>query len=355
MEVQTNKSAESEKIMLSIIIPVYNHEFFIEKAIRSVLMQKVNFRYEVFVGEDCSTDNSRAVLKELEKELPPNFTILYREKNLGSGNFTDLRARTSGKYFACLEGDDYWTYPEKLQKQIDFLESHPDYIAVSHIVEFVDRNENHRYILGGYQGQGNEEYTLYDYRRSRLPGQTAAVIERNNCHGEIFKNTVPIPKGFPGDQNRFFMLAAHGKVRVIQEVWSCYRLVTEGGSSWSANPLPKEQLDRNDFQYWKDLYEFCLSDIKTKDSILVSESMYLEKLWGFATGKRTIKIPFKSWLKEFFRAKYKFQDSIYLTRRIITPTFRNLYQNSKFFWRLFVIYKKIRREDYSRIECQFNK
>lgn len=313
---QEGNVEKSENIMLSIIIPVYNHEAYIEKAIRSVLMQKVNFQYEVLIGEDCSTDASRKVLKKLENELPSNYYIFYREKNLNNENIADLKKRTRGKYLAVLEGDDFWIYQYKLQWQIDFLENHPDYIAVAHNVEVIDKNENKRYDFD-YPECKYEEYNLYDFGKGILPGQTASIVQRNNSHGEIYKDTLKHPNSYPGDRHKAFMLAANGRVYCIQEKWSAYRYVTEGGSSWCANPIPKEVSYPEELKYLKELYEYSVQELETKDSIKVSESLYLFTLLCSIRWGKKIRSSFVDWIKAFLNAKYKIYATIFILRKIV--------------------------------------
>ena len=219
---------------VSVVIPVYNHKAYVEQAIRSVLMQKVNFRMEVIVAEDCSTDGSREVLKRLEPELTDNWTILYREHNYGPiDNYQDLYSRMQGRYFIVLEGDDYWTYEYKLQKQYEFLETHPDYIAVAHRTQVVDQNG----IPTGekYPECLNEEYTAKDFENYRLPGQTTTLLIRNVSCIRDFQQILD-PPDYPGDWKKAFLCLANGKVRCFQEQWSCYRKVKDKGSSFSASP-----------------------------------------------------------------------------------------------------------------------
>src|SRR6266576_553941 len=108
---------------VSALIVTYNQEKFIEQAIRSALMQQVNFPYEIVIGEDCSTDNTRAVVERLASENPGKIRAILRDKNLGM-----------------LEGDDYWTDPLKLQKQADFLDAHPECCLCFHNVVIFDEH-----------------------------------------------------------------------------------------------------------------------------------------------------------------------------------------------------------------------
>jgi glycosyltransferase involved in cell wall biosynthesis len=90
-------------------------------------MQKCNFSYNIVVGEDASTDKSREILLEYCKKYPGKFKLLLHEKNIGAmANQNEVFKACNGKYIALCEGDDYWTDPLKLQKQVDFLEENPD-------------------------------------------------------------------------------------------------------------------------------------------------------------------------------------------------------------------------------------
>lgn len=113
---------------LSVCMITYNHEKFIAQAINSVLIQQTNFDYGIVIGEDCSTDNTRSICLEYQRKYPDKIRLLLPKKNLGMiHNFIQTFGSCRGKYVAMLEGDDYWTDPYKLQKQVDFLEANPDY------------------------------------------------------------------------------------------------------------------------------------------------------------------------------------------------------------------------------------
>ena len=119
---------DKENYIVTVIVPVYNHENYIEQTLMSIYNQKTDYKYLVYIGEDKSTDNSRKVLMELQKKLPDNFIFLYREKNMGIQNFYDMYEKITTKYYIVLEGDDFWCDDNKLQTQVDFLEKNPEYI-----------------------------------------------------------------------------------------------------------------------------------------------------------------------------------------------------------------------------------
>ncbi len=114
-------------------MPAFNHGPFIAEAIESVLRQDVDCEYEIVVGEDCSTDNTRAVAVEYARRFPDRIRLLLNERNLGMfDNDQRILQACRGEYIAWLESDDYWTSPAKLQTQVDFLDEHPDYSACFH-------------------------------------------------------------------------------------------------------------------------------------------------------------------------------------------------------------------------------
>jgi len=113
---------------LSILCITYNHGKFIRQALESFVMQRTDFDFEVIIGEDCSTDNTREIIKGFEQKYPHIIKPIYRDKNIGAmQNLIDISSRAKGKYIALCEGDDYWTDPYKLQKQASFLEANLEY------------------------------------------------------------------------------------------------------------------------------------------------------------------------------------------------------------------------------------
>ena len=134
----------SEDILVSVYMLSYNHEKYLREAIEGVLMQKTDFRYQLIIHDDKSPDSSADMIREYEEKYPDIITAIYQQENQfskGAKIFVDfVLPLVKGKYIAICEGDDYWTDANKLQKQVDFLESHPDYIAISNSSYIVDEN-----------------------------------------------------------------------------------------------------------------------------------------------------------------------------------------------------------------------
>ena len=130
--------SENEEIcpLVSVVCTTYNHEKYIRQCLDGFVMQKTTFPIEIIVHDDASTDDTVRIVKEYEEKYPNLFNNIYRTENWYSrgkdiwGYLFDQKAR--GKYIALCEGDDYWIDPYKLQKQVDFLEGHPEYSMCFH-------------------------------------------------------------------------------------------------------------------------------------------------------------------------------------------------------------------------------
>ena len=190
-----------EEVILSVLIPTYNQEAYIEKALDSVLEQKTQYKYEVLVGEDVSTDNTRNVLKKYEKEHPGKITVFYRENNLGRAvgvldNHMDLYNKAQGKYVIFLEGDDYWVDDNKIEEQVSFLERHADYVAVAHNCKVVDRLGHDRGI--SYPECKDEEYTVKHINNYLNDSEDVYIKRRNLPLSDVpymFFGNMPIDGG----------------------------------------------------------------------------------------------------------------------------------------------------------------
>lgn len=127
--------------LLSILCITYNHEKYIRKSIDSFLNQEASFNFEIVIGEDCSTDNTLEILLEFQKKHPTTINIISSKNNVGTvENFRRTLAACRGKYIALCEGDDYWNDPKKIQTQVSFLESNPEYVLTYHDNHSINEN-----------------------------------------------------------------------------------------------------------------------------------------------------------------------------------------------------------------------
>lgn len=298
-------------IVLSVYVATYNHENYIARALDSILMQKTKYKFEVLVGEDCSTDNTRAILKEYEKNHPGFFTMFYREKNMHNtqcNNVRDLILRCRGKYMIALEGDDFWTDENKLEKQIDFLESHPEYIGVAHNCVVVGEDS----LPNGekYPECEDEEYTFKHFFSEIMPGQLATIMYKNYYQDDTFDNSI-MEKGLsPGDRLLYFALLCNGRVYCMQEKMSAYRHITTHGTSFSAT----YKFDFAKQKIWQSELIKYANKYATKKAVRIAEYQYLNfTIKGFLYKQ----ISLKQAIREFFSIKYKIAAVLIGVKRVI--------------------------------------
>jgi glycosyltransferase involved in cell wall biosynthesis len=218
---------------LSVAMITYNHGRFIGQAIESILGQNVNFEYEIVIGEDCSTDDTRAVVKEFHRRYPDRIRLLLRERNVGSmRNFVETIETCRGEYVAFLEGDDFWTAADKLQKQVDFLDTHPDRaICCGRARALYEAGTQH--FEGSWDIVPNHlagTYTVEDILKGNFVMTCTTVLRRE---------FVPVfPQWFYemklGDWPLCAMVARRGKIELMDEVVAAYRI--HPGSTWSSLP-----------------------------------------------------------------------------------------------------------------------
>jgi glycosyltransferase involved in cell wall biosynthesis len=210
-----------KKSLVSVVIITYNHENFIREAIEGVLMQTCDFDMELIVANDCSTDKTDEVILDIIKNHPRASWIKYTKQDLNSGmmpNFIFALQECKGKYIALCEGDDYWTDPLKLQKQVDFLGGNSDYVLSFHNAEVIDLNTTKRRLfINKYK---KNDYLANDILNSWII-PTASMVFKN-----VFKNGLPsfFLNSTHGDLALQVYLCEFGKTRVIDEVMSVYRI-----------------------------------------------------------------------------------------------------------------------------------
>jgi len=129
---------------VSILVTTYNQEHLITQAIDSILTQQVNFPIEIVIGEDASSDRTREIVVELGKQHPDKIRVLLRDPEVaerdrrirlaGKINYLTALRACRGEYIAILDGDDYFTSPHKLQRQVDFLDTHRECVICFHNV-----------------------------------------------------------------------------------------------------------------------------------------------------------------------------------------------------------------------------
>jgi glycosyltransferase involved in cell wall biosynthesis len=219
---------------VSVCMITYNHERFIAQAIESVLMQETDFPVELVIGEDCSTDGTRAIVVEYAQRYPERIRPFLRERNLGMiPNFVATLQACRGKYIALLEGDDYWTDPHKLQKQVQFLEGHPDYVLCHHDAMIVDE---HGYVL---QDSKLPAETKRDFSQEELMAG-AWILTLTACFRNVIQEFPPeFLRVFNGDSFLFSMLGQFGRSKYLGDCIKPAAYRQHPGGVWS--PIDHQQ------------------------------------------------------------------------------------------------------------------
>jgi glycosyltransferase involved in cell wall biosynthesis len=164
------------KPVVSICMNTYRHERFIRQAIEGVMMQQTTFAVQLVIGEDCSDDLTRTICEEMAKQYNQKIKLLPSDRNYGQNNNLSRTIQAcTGKYIAMCEGDDYWIDPHKLQKQVEFLEDHPDCVMCFHPINTVDQDDQ----LLEEQKPGNQVifYKGNDFFHIFVP--TLSIVFRN--------------------------------------------------------------------------------------------------------------------------------------------------------------------------------
>jgi glycosyltransferase involved in cell wall biosynthesis len=217
-----NSSLPDTGPKVSVLMITYNHEKFVAQAIESVLMQKTSFQYELVIGEDCSTDGTREIVREYARRNPTVIRTLLPETNIGMHqNLRQVFLGSRGRYLAILEGDDYWTSPEKLQIQADELDAHPETAVCGHRAVW-------RYEDGSKPDKVRPEipdgfYQLEDLLRANFLVTGSVMFRRviddvPSWHWSLYMADLPL----------FVTLAHYGNIRLLPQTMGAYRVHAGG-------------------------------------------------------------------------------------------------------------------------------
>lgn len=222
----------SNNLRAAVFMVTYNHAHYVEQAIESVMMQKTNFPFKLFIGEDCSTDETRSICLKYKEKYSDKIELLLTEKNIG-GRLNALNVYSAcfayGDYTAICEGDDYWSDPLKLQKQVDFLEANPDFVICFHnvVVLYEDRVVQSHLL---HDDQQKEVSVFEDLAKENfIP--TLSCVFRNH----LFKSFPNWIQSALGDWILHLLNAEHGKIKYFTEAMGVYRVHSQG--IWGEKPI----------------------------------------------------------------------------------------------------------------------
>ncbi len=219
--------------ILSICMICYNQAEYIAQAIDGILSQTCGFETRLIIGEDCSTDATRSVCEKYVAKYSGRIRLLPPSENLGvMGNFFRTLAQARGKYVAFCEGDDYWVDPLKLQKQVEWLEAHPECgLVYTQTRWFWQKKGKFGKIRGGAGGRETTLEVLLE--ENRIP--TPTVVVRKELLERYIEEVRPQDRNWMmGDYPMWLYVAAHSEIRFIPEPTAVYRVLPRSASHFDS-------------------------------------------------------------------------------------------------------------------------
>ena len=223
-----------DSVDVSILICTYNHEKYIGQALESILAQETGYTYEILVGDDASADGTQDIIRDYAAKNGCIVPVL-RSRNLGTTrNVYDLARRSRGRYIVGMDGDDCFAGTDRIQRQVDFLESHPEYSAVCGKCRLIGEMgqpfsievipEKARFWLFD-----KREFHWRDFEEWKMPGHTSACMGRNYWLQHDAKIMYEA-HDFVGDRTGVLLSLLEGPIYCTDEIASCYRIRDGSGN-----------------------------------------------------------------------------------------------------------------------------
>ncbi len=257
------------EIEVSIICNTYNQEKYIADALESFIMQKTNFKFEVLVHDDASTDNTPNIIKKYAEKYPDIIKPYYQSENQHSKKISitnDFQhSRAKGKYYAFCEGDDYWTDPLKLQKQYDILEQHPEIDMCAHGASCVNAETKKR-LFDIVPSKENRIMTCEEI----IMGEGGYIAANSMFYRrQLHENAPEFRRRFVYQYTLKILGSIRGGIYYIADIMSHYRSMADG--SWTKH-MSKNKEKWIDFNEKKNKM-FALLDQETnyKYSYVIKE------------------------------------------------------------------------------------
>ena len=265
----------AKEIKVTVICLAYNHERFIAEAIESILMQKTNFTFELLIHDDASTDQTASIIKSYEEKYPSIIRAIYRTENMYSKGFKTeewLIKQSMGQYIAICEGDDYWISEDKLQKQFDYLQQHPNVSLCVHSAKEIDAQT--KKLKSYCRPSKKSKFFTVDEVILGDGGlfATNSMFFRKQLasNGYAFMDYAPV-----NDYAYTIMLALQGDVYYLDECLSVYRVNVP--NSWTSLNLTKGEAYRQHFQKMEEMFVKLNETTNYQYDACINERMLLNE------------------------------------------------------------------------------
>ena len=255
-------------IIVSVSCITFNHAPYIRACLDGFLMQKTSFVFEILIHDDCSTDGTREIIEEYSKKYPDIIFPIFQTENQYSKGVRGMMARfnfprSRGKYIALCEGDDYWSDPYKLQRQVDFLEANTDFSICFHNMKILNESNP----------------SAIEFTNSKDQESVSSILDLASKGNFMFTASVVFKKpkdGFPnwltdlpiGDYAIHLFNAQFGKIKFLDQVMGAYRI--HAGGVWGS--FSKEKL----YDRWIPMLE----QLQDKFSDEVNKTLRAQKIYS---------------------------------------------------------------------------
>lgn len=257
--------------LVSISCVTFNHAPYLRECLEGFLMQQCDFKFEILIHDDASTDGTRAIIEEYTQKYPGIFFPMYQTENQYSQGVRGMMTkfnfpRCKGKYIALCEGDDYWTDSLKLQKQVDFLEKNLDYSLVCGGFKTVNTHSDKEEFIIKYLDKLNNNEKGFDITIERFfqkwLTKTLTVVFRKDFHEHTDLKGYKYSK----DVHLYYHLLKKGKGYYFKEIFGAYRIHDGGVFSL----ISRESKLKSAYFVFKELSKYNLNDVKAKKAYFES-------------------------------------------------------------------------------------
>ncbi len=248
----------TNKIDVSVVMLTYFCKDYVAKAIDTILEQITDYSYEIIIADDCSTDGTRDVLRKYEEKYPEIIRVIYNEKNLGiTNNSYNARCHCRGRYITWATGDDYWIDKEKIQWQVDFLDSHNEYYAVGTVLEARFDDEEKPYAYYPKKKYQNRIITLDMYLHGAM-FSTGGLMMHNAFlteDGRKFFSIVPQASSFIDDATECILILIKGNIFLSEKRSTVHRVHrdTRDKKNYNSKYTTKQKI-RQHFELYNNLH-----------------------------------------------------------------------------------------------------
>ena len=299
--------------LVSIVVITYNHEKYIRKCLDSILMQDLDFSFEIIISDDFSTDQTAQIITEYQDKYPDIIKPNLRSANVGaSKNQYDCFLRCTGDYIAILDGDDFWTEKLKLRTQTDFLKKNDTFIACTQRYSVVDENNNvTQEIFHGPGRPESGEYTLKHFQKYIYYGHPGTLVFKNIFLEPKYDYSIIYKADrWICDITLGLILTCLGKIYVSDENMTSYRrFQKKGGTNFCSSILGKNgSIER--LIFLNKLEDYCFTEmnilVKHEDRIphLVWESILFMLRFPTSNNWETLKTVYRMSPNKMWVFKY---------------------------------------------------